>query len=176
MPRLADSTIGLVDADRPRYDRSSIRPGIVHIGLGAFARAHLAVYIDDLLAAGHHDLGIIGVSLHHDDTKRALEPQDWLYTLGVVDGDDMRPRVIGSIHTILHAPSQPTELRTALATMPLITVTVTEKGYCWNPSTRSLDTTLPDVAHDIAHPDQPRTLPGHLVLAARDRREQRGRR
>lgn len=174
MRRLADATIGLVDAARPRYDRSSIRPGIVHIGLGAFARAHLAVYIDDLLAAGHHDLGIIGVSLHHDDTKRSLEPQDWLYTLGVVDGNDMRHRVIGSIHTVLHAPSQPAELRTALATMPLVTVTVTEKGYCWNPSTRSLDTTLPDVAHDIIHPDQPRTLPGHLVLAARDRRDNGG--
>ena len=116
------------------------------------------------------------MSLHHDDTKRALEPQDWLYTLGVVDGDDIRPRVIGSIHTILHAPSQRTELRTALATMPLITVTVTEKGYCWNPSTRRLDTTLPDVAHDIIHPDQPRTLPGHLALAARDRRDEAARR
>src|SRR4051794_29061240 len=134
MPRLADSSIGLVEADRPGYDRSSIRPGIVHLGLGAFARAHLAVYVDDLLAAGHHDLGIIGVSLHHDDTKRALEAQDWLYTLGVVDGSDMRARVIGSLNTVLHAPSQGAAVRRALATMPLVTVTVTEKGYCWNPS------------------------------------------
>ena len=118
---------GLATTDR------RCRPGIVHIGLGAFARAHLAVYIDDLLAAGHHDLGIIGVSLHHDDTKRALEPQDWLYTLGVVDGNDMRHRIIGSITPSSTPRPQPAEVRTALATMPLVTVTVTEKGYCWNP-------------------------------------------
>ncbi|MET0910131.1 MAG: hypothetical protein ABWZ99_11725, partial [Ilumatobacteraceae bacterium] len=86
MPRLAEAVIRQADIEQPRYDRSTIRPGIVHIGLGAVARAHLAVYVDDLIAAGHVDLGIIGVSLHNDDTRRALEPQDWLYTLGVVDG------------------------------------------------------------------------------------------
>ena len=107
VPRLADATIGLVDADRPRYDRSSIRPGIVHIGLGAFARAHLAVYIDDLLAAGHNR------SRHH---RRVAPPRRHRSARSSLRTGSTRSasstatttthRVIGSIHTVLHAPSQ----------------------------------------------------------------------
>ena len=123
------------------YDRVEIRSGIVHLGLGAFARAHLAVYVDDLLAAGHDDSGIIGVSLHHDDTQAALEPQDGPYTLGVVDGTTTTHRVIGSIR---HRPPRPVAAGRAAhgaraSDTTLVTVTVTEKGYCSNPSTRSLD-------------------------------------
>ena len=66
----------------PAYDRSTITPGIVHLGIGAFHRAHMAVYVDDLLAK-EPSWGIVGASLRRPDTKEALEPQDGLYTLAV---------------------------------------------------------------------------------------------
>ena len=161
-----------LDAVRPGFDRSTVRTGVVHLGLGAFARAHLAVYLDDLIALGHTDLGVCGVSLRHDDVPRALGPQDGLYTLAVIDGDATEHRVIGSVGELVHAPSERAVVRAALAapTTTFVTVTVTEKGYCWAPATRRLDVEHPDVRHDIALPDEPRSLPGHLVLAASDRR------
>ncbi len=176
MPRLSDSTVTTADAALPDYDRGEMRCGIVHLGLGAFSRAHLAVYADDLLAAGHEDvsigLGIIGVSLRNDDVPNALGPQDGLYTLGVVDGTTTTHRIIGSVRQALHAPSEGAAVREALASADttIVSVTVTEKGYCIDPATRRLDRAHPDVRHDIDHPDTPRSVVGHLVLAARDRR------
>ena len=172
MPRLSDSTVTTADAEPPDYDRGEMRCGIVHLGLGAFSRAHLAVYADDLLAAGHEGLGIIGVSLRNDDVPNALASQDGLYTLGVVDGRKTTHRVIGSVRQALHAPSQGAAVREALASADttIVSVTVTEKGYCIDPATRRLDRAHPDVRHDVDHPDTPRSVVGHLVLAARDRR------
>lgn len=171
-PRLSAATLPMAAAVVPAYDRATIAAGIVHLGLGAFSRGHLAVYLDDLLAAGHHTLGITGVSLRNDDVPRALTPQDGLYTLGVVLGSTIEPRVIGSVLQVLHAPTQAALVRAALAapSTTIISVTVTEKGYCWDPATRRVDLAHPDIVHDIAHPDEPRSLPGHLVLAAIDRR------
>jgi fructuronate reductase len=157
-------------AAAPAYDRSSVSAGVVHLGLGAFARAHLAVYLDDLLAAGHHGLGVVGVSLRNDDVPNALRPQDGLYTLGVVQGATVAPRIIGSVLTVLHAPSEANAVRAALATASVITVTVTEKGYCCDPASHRLDRTHADIGHDIDAPTTPRSLPGHIVLAASDRR------
>ncbi len=172
MPRLGDFTVGSADAALPRYDRSMVRTGIVHLGLGAFARAHLAVYVDDLIALGSDDLGITGVSLRHDDVPLALDPQDGLYTLGIVDDATMTPRVIGSVRRVLHAPSQAAEVRAVLASpdTSLVTVTVTEKGYCADLPTRRLDGEHPDVVHDLAFADSPRSVLGHLLLTALDRR------
>src|SRR5258708_28924595 len=93
---------------RPDYDRSGIRPGIVHLGIGAFHRAHQAVVIDDLLAQGASAWGIVGASLRSPDTRDALAPQDCLYTLAVRSGAGTEHRIIGSaLHTIL-APPPPT--------------------------------------------------------------------
>lgn len=171
-PRLSDRTLAAARAELPRYDRRTTTSSIVHLGLGAFARAHLAVYVDDLLARGHHDLAIRGVSLRSTDVADALGPQDGLYTLGVVQHDDITARVIGSVHGVLHAGSQPADVRAALAsaTTTVITVTVTEKGYCWDPATRALDEDHADVVHDVTHSEHPRSMPGHLVRAAADRR------
>ena len=169
--RLADSTLHAVRATAPAYERSAVRCGVVHLGLGAFSRAHLAVYADDLLGAGHDELGIIGVSLRNDDVPNALQPQDGLYTLGTVDGTTTSHRIIGSVRQVMHAPSEADAVREALASndTTIVSVTVTEKGYCTNPVTRRLDRAHPDVRHDVDHPDTPRSVVGHLVLAARDR-------
>src|SRR5690348_4234329 len=82
---------------RPAYDRTRITPGIVHLGIGAFHRAHQAVVIDDLLAAGATDWGIVGASLRNSDTHDALAPQDHLYTLAVRGGPGVQHRIVGSV-------------------------------------------------------------------------------
>lgn len=169
-PRLSSSTLSAANAQQPAYDRAELRPAIVHLGLGAFARAHLAVYVDDLIAAGHTDRAIIGVSLRHSDVRDALMPQDGLYTLGTVDATGARPRVIGSVRQVLHAPSERTVVRAALASAEMVTVTVTEKGYCARPADGRLDVDHPDVVHDIAAPSSPRSVLGHLILSFDDRR------
>jgi len=77
---------------RPNYDRAAVATGIVHLGIGAFHRAHQAVYTDDVLAAGDLRWGILGASLRSPDTRDALVPQDGLYSLAVRDSDGERRR------------------------------------------------------------------------------------
>src|SRR3981189_3943013 len=72
---------------RPDYDRSGIGPGIVHLGIGTFHRAHQAVVIDDLLARGASDWGIVGASLRSSGTRDALVPQDRPHTVAVPSRD-----------------------------------------------------------------------------------------
>jgi fructuronate reductase len=95
--RLSEDTLrDAKGCDLPRYDRAQVTPGIVHLGVGAFHRAHQAVYVDDCLAAGETDWGIVGASLRSADTRDALSPQDGLYTLAVQDSSGDSLRVIGS--------------------------------------------------------------------------------
>src|SRR3954469_8468014 len=81
----------------PAYDRAYVMPGIVHLGIGAFHRAHQAVVIDDLLAGGATGWGVIGASLRSSDTHDALAPQDCLYTVAIRSGAGTEHRVIGSV-------------------------------------------------------------------------------
>lgn len=79
---------------RPSYDRARTKAGIVHLGLGAFHRAHQAVFVDDCMNNGECDWGIVGVSLRSPETRDALSPQDGIYTLSVVDGSGEKLRVV----------------------------------------------------------------------------------
>src|SRR5260221_14559681 len=83
--RLSNATLGQLppSVSHPGYDRALVTPGIVHLGIGAFHRAHQALVIDDLLASGPKDWGIVGASLRSADTRDALLPQDCLYTVAV---------------------------------------------------------------------------------------------
>lgn len=152
------------------YDRSRVTPGIVHLGVGAFCRAHLAVYVDDLL---RHDptWGIVGASLRKPDTRDALAPQDFLYTVIVRSGAGSAPRVIGSLLDVLDAATQRSDLISAMTDprVRIVTLTITEKGYCHDPATGALDPHHPDVVHDLGHPSQPRSAPGLIVEALRRR-------
>jgi fructuronate reductase len=152
---------------RPDYDRSGIGPGIVHLGIGAFHRAHQAVVIDDLLAQGASGWGIVGASLRSSDTRDALVPQDCLYTLAVRSGAGTEHRIIGSVLDILVAPANPAALiaRMADPSTRIVSLTVTEKGYCHTPQTGELDEHHPDIVHDLRHPDAPRSAPGFIVAA-----------
>ena len=158
---------------RPAYDRASIATGIVHLGVGAFHRAHQAVYTDDVLAAGDKRWGILGASLRSPDTRDALAPQDGLYALAVRDASGERLRVIGSVTSLLVAPEAPQALLAAMAAPEtrIVSITVTEKGYCRNPATGELDEDHPDIRRDLANPGAPRSALGFLAEALRLRRD-----
>jgi fructuronate reductase len=152
------------------YDRAAVTAGIVHLGAGAFHRAHQAVFTDDCLAAGELDWGITAASLRSPDTRDALAPQDGLYTLALPGAvDDLR--VVGSIGQVLVAPENPDALLAAMtaATTRIVSLTITEKGYGVDAS-GALRRDDPDVAHDIGNPQAPRTAPGLLVEALSRRR------
>jgi fructuronate reductase len=148
------------------YDRSRVTPGIVHLGIGAFHRAHMAEYIDNVLSIDP-SWGIIGASLRRPDTRNALSPQDCLYTQLVRSEAGTKTRVIGSLLDMLDATTQRTALIHAMADprIRIVSLTVTEKGYCHDPATGELDSGHPDIRHDLAHPDEPVSAPGLLVRA-----------
>ncbi|MBA4788793.1 MAG: mannitol dehydrogenase family protein [Rhizobiales bacterium] len=145
---------------------------MVHLGVGAFHRVHQAVYADDLLAAGHMDWAICGASLRSPDTSEALDPQDGLYTLCVRSGAGDDLRVIGSLTRTLVAPRDPAALLAAMAdpAVRIVSLTVTEKGYCHDPASGELDEAHPDIIADLATPERPRSAPGLLAEALRLRR------
>jgi fructuronate reductase len=116
---------------RPSYNRKEQATGIVHLGIGAFHRAHQAVYTDDAMNAGDRDWGILGVSLRSGAVRDQLGPQDGLYTVSRRASDVSDSRLIGSVARVLVGPEHPDAVVDALASPStrLVTLTVTEKGY-----------------------------------------------
>ncbi|MEP9376451.1 mannitol dehydrogenase family protein [Aquabacter sp. CN5-332] len=173
--RLSAATLERLPADvrRPAYDIAAAKVGIVHLGVGAFHRVHQAVYVDALMARGHMDWAICGASLRSPDTSDALDPQDGLYTLCVRSGAGDDLRVIGSLRRLLVAPRDPRALLGAMVdpAVRIVTLTVTEKGYCHDPASGELDESHPDIVADLASPGTPRSVPGFLAEALRLRRE-----
>lgn len=168
-PRLTAATLPNLPPAiaRPAYPLDRIRIGIVHLGAGAFHRAHQAVYLDDLLA-DEPDWAISAVSLHSPQVRDALRPQDGLYTLALLD-EHPQLRIIGAIREVLCArDEQPAVLaRLADPAVRLVTLTVTEKGYCL--AGEHLDFAHPDIVHDLAAAHAPRSAIGYLVAGLRER-------
>lgn len=164
----------------PNYDRGAVRRGIVHLGIGAFMRGHLAVATEALLNQGDLRWGIVGVSLRSAETREALQPQGGLYTLATradVDGHEHQDlQVIGSVVEVLVAPLQPDHVLQCMAAPDtrIISLTVTEKGYCHDPASGRLRLDHPDIAHDIANPTAPSTAIGYIVRALAIRRASGG--
>jgi mannitol 2-dehydrogenase len=164
----------------PSYDRGLVIPGVVHVGVGGFHRAHLAMYHDRLLSEGALDWGICGVGVMPADRrmKEVLEAQDGLYTLVIKhsDGTD-EPRVIGSIVQYLYAPEDPETVieRMAAESTRIVSLTITEGGYNLSDVTGEFDVTNPDVVADLEPGAVPRTAFG-LITEALRRRWQRGQR
>ncbi|MCP4315451.1 MAG: mannitol dehydrogenase family protein [Hyphomicrobiales bacterium] len=159
-------------AIRPAYDQARVRPAIVHLGIGAFHRAHQAVYLDDCLAIDPN-WAIAGASLRRGDTHDALAPQDFLYTLAVRHDNDVRTRIIGSVAGILYAPpdNEPVIAAIAADDTRIVTLTVTEKAYCRNPATGDLDPEHGDIRADLEAIKGARSVPGLLVAALAQRRK-----
>jgi fructuronate reductase len=159
------------DVARPAYDRRAVATGIVHLGLGAFHKAHQAVVYDDALNGGDLRWGVLGASLRSPGVRDQLAPQDALYTVTARDGADERTRLIGALQDVLVAPEDPARLVAAMARpdVHLVTLTVTEKGYKLDPATGALIHDDPDLAADLLSLDRPRTAPGFLVAALAQR-------
>jgi fructuronate reductase len=155
------------------YDRRKVTPGIVHLGVGAFHRAHVAAFVDSILAV-EPSWGIIGASLRRADTRLALKDQDFLYTLATRSAEGTKTRVIGSLLDVLDASTQRVELLAAMTDprVKIVSLTITEKGYCHDPATRKLEPQHTDIVHDIVHPESPISAPGLIVRALELRKAQ----
>ena len=174
LPRLDDRTLG--QAKRgvrfPSYDRKGLSTGIVHLGLGNFARAHLADYVEDALESGESGWGIVGVSLQHPHQRDRLAPQDGLYAALERDGSQVRPRIIGCIKQVLVAPENPSDVIRAMASKAcrIVSLTITEKGYCFDAPSGRLDVDHPLIQADLRDPARPRSVFGLLAAALGARR------
>jgi mannitol 2-dehydrogenase len=163
----------------PTYDRSQVRAGIVHLGVGAFHRSHQALYVDRLLEQGAaREWGICGVGVLPSDRAmaEAMAAQDCLYTLVVKHADGtFEPRVVGSIVEYLLAPDDPEAVVEKLAaeTTRIVSLTVTEGGYNFSAVTGEFDADDPDVVSDLQPGAALRTTFG-LVTEALVRRRERG--
>ncbi len=156
---------------RPGFDPRALATGIVHLGIGAFQRAHQADYTQPLLARDP-GWGILGVSLRRADTRDALAPQDGLYTLAERDGAGERLQVMAALTGVMVAPENPRAVVARLADpeVRIVTITVTEKGYCRDTATGALNAEDPAIRRDLAAPETPATLPGLVVAGLRARR------
>ena len=179
MPMLSQRTLdSLPEAvARPAYNRSQISEGIVHFGVGGFHRAHEAMYVDALMNEGEAlDFGIVGVGTMPGDTRMrdALNGQDGLYTLVVKHPDGRRePRVIGSMLRFLHAADDPDAVLAVMraASTRIVSLTITEGGYLFHPSTGEFDAEHPLIQPDLPPGATPTTPFGFIVEALRLRRE-----
>jgi fructuronate reductase len=174
MDRLCNATLARLPAGivTPAYDRTTLATGIIHLGLGAFQRAHQAVYTDALLASDPR-WGILGVSLRSPETRDALAPQDGLYCVATMDGRGASHRVIGALTGMVVAPEDPSALVARLAdpALRIVSTTVTEKGYSHDPATAALREDDPDIQHDLIHVARPRTTLGTIVAGLKRRKE-----
>jgi fructuronate reductase len=155
---------------RPRFDPRRLGVGIVHLGCGAFHRAHQAVHTQAAIEAAGGDWGVAAVSLRGDAVPLALGPQDGLFTVLERGGGAPMP----SVNATLRAIIGPRRLGDAVAAIArpatrVVSLTITEKGYCRDPASGALDEGHPDVRADIAAAGMPRSAPGLIVagLAAR---------
>lgn len=161
-------------ATLPTYDRSKLVSRIVHLGFGAFHRAHQAVYADILAAEHGSDWGYTEVNLIGGEQQIAdLNHQDNLYTVAEMSADAWTARVVGVVKEALHA--QVDGLETVLAKMcepqvAIVSLTITEKGYCHSPASGQLMLDHPFIASDIQNPHQPKSAPGVVVEALARRR------
>lgn len=160
--------------DNPRLARVGPAPkvGIVHLGPGAFFRAFNAVYTDEAMETAGGDWGILAVSLRSPTARDQLEPQGGAFTSVTLSQDGPQPQVIGSIAGVLVAPDDPAAVVAAMAdaAVKIVSLTITEKGYCHEPATGALNMAHPDVVHDLAAPDVPRSAVGFIVAALSARR------
>lgn len=158
----------------PNWDRNALVPRIVHLGFGAFHRAHQAVYADILAAEHGSDWGYTEVNLIGGEQQIAdLKNQDRLYTVAEMSANAWTARVVGVVKNALHA--QVDGLETVLAAMcepqvAIVSLTITEKGYCHSPATGQLMLDHPAIVADLQNPQQPKSAPGVIVAALARRR------
>ncbi|MCB9957421.1 MAG: mannitol dehydrogenase family protein [Rhodospirillaceae bacterium] len=172
--KLANATLKDLPAGirTPGYDRSRLTPGIVHIGVGNFHRAHQSWYLHRLFEMGSNlDWAIVGAGVRPPDAqmRERLAAQDYLYTLIELDPNGKSAEVVGSMVDFVPVEegNGPLIGRMADPATRIVTLTVTEGGYYIRPDTKQFDADHPDIRHDAANPDTPRTAFGAMVAALR---------
>ncbi len=160
----------------PAYDRSALRPGIVHIGCGNFHRAHMAVYLDDLFQLGlGHDWAITGAGVRAGDARMRdlLAGQDYLSSVIERSPGILHARVIGAMTGFVPVATGNAPLIAAMSdrAIKIVSLTVTEGGYYIDPKTGTFGTDHPDIRHDAANPSAPDTVFGAIIAALAARRQ-----
>ncbi|MGX6607299.1 mannitol dehydrogenase family protein [Micromonosporaceae bacterium Da 78-11] len=162
----------LPEHSRPLVAPGSVAPGVVHLGLGAFHRAHQAVYTEEAIAAAGGDWGIVGVAPRSPDLVATLRAQDHLFSVTTLAPTVSSTRVVGALTGVRHAAADPDAVVTLLAdpAVRVVTLTVTEKGYRLDPADGRLMID-DELRADLSSDRPPRTVPGLLVrgLIARHR-------
>jgi len=175
--KLCEANLDRLDPSvvRPGYDRAALRPGILHVGVGNFHRAHQAVYLDDLFTRGlAQDWAIIGAGVRPGDAamREALAAQDYLSTVIEMEPGAHTARVIGAMVDFL--PVQPDNAaliaRMSQPDIRIVSLTVTEGGYYIDPASGAFDPGHPDIRADAAQPEAPGTVFGAIIAALRARR------
>lgn len=158
----------------PTYDRDKVKPGILHIGVGNFHRAHFAAYMEDMLNKDFESAknwGIVGAGImHFDQAKRdLLEGQNWLQSVVERDATSIQPHIIGSMIDFLPVDVQAIQDALEGPGIKIVSLTVTEGGYFLNDG--KFDPSHPQIQQDIADPANPGTVFGVICKALRFRKE-----
>lgn len=171
--RLSNNTVNKLSGavHKIPFDAEKVGIGIVHFGVGAFHRAHQALYTQEAIALRPDPWAISGIVPRLPDVRPALIPQDCLYTVVERRKGTFTSRLVGSIREVLFAPEQPDAVnaRIAAPSTRIVTLTITEKGYCLDPATSRLNEKNPEIVHDLETSEPAVTAIGQLArgLAAR---------
>ena len=175
--KLSNATLGDLPKEimRPTYDRTALSAGIVHIGLGNFHRAHQAWYLHRLMQSGVAlDWAIIGAGVRAGDEaqRQRLAAQDYLTTLIELDPKGRSAEITGSMIGFVSVQENNAALIRQLTdpAIRIVSLTVTEGGYYIDPVSNGFDATHPDIQHDAANPDSPKTAFGAIIAALETRR------
>ena len=143
----------------------------MHLGLGAFSRAFIALYTEDAIKNTGGDWGIVGVSLRSSKVRNSLAAQDFTYTAAEVGPDQTQCRQVEIVDDILVVKENAIGVLQLMASpaIKIVSLTISEKGYCISPSTGKLDFSLPEIMHDVSKP-LPVSAPGLLVRALEARK------
>ncbi|KAF6808043.1 mannitol dehydrogenase [Colletotrichum sojae] len=171
------SQLGETRVRTPTYERDGLKEGIVHVGVGGFHRAHLAVYVDQLIQKhDQRDWAICGVGLRPNDAamRDVLSAQDHLYTVIERSAKGSFAKVVGSINSFLFAPDDREAVIAKMAhpDTHIVSLTITESGYYYNENTHQLQADHPDIQHDLENGDSPVSTFGFLYAALARRRSQ----
>ncbi|PVZ82726.1 fructuronate reductase [Serratia sp. S1B] len=174
MKNLSDSQLN-ANVIVPSYDRSRLKSRIVHLGFGAFHRAHQALFTNEMLEKTGSDWGICEVNLVGGEALiKQLREQNHLYTVAEKGAQDTQVKLIGSVTESLHPELDGKAAVLAKMTeeqVAIVSMTITEKGYCADPATGRLDKKNPLIVADLANPRDPNSAIGYIVEALRQRRE-----
>lgn len=161
--------------EQPTFDRTQLKSRIVHLGFGAFHRAHQALYTNEVLEKNNSDWGICEINLFGGETLiEQLRAQNHLYTVAEKGASQTQLKIIGSVTESLHPELDGIKAvlnKMAEPQVAIVSMTITEKGYCADPATGLLDLNNPLIQHDLANCEKPQSAIGYIVAALKLRKD-----